>query len=645
MKTLITRAALEAVKSHNLDLIKKVLEENPKAAEQRDENGAPISFLAAAEGDLLLLKYFVEYSVSSFHERDNMGRQALHYGVYSGSLPVAAYLTERVGLSCLEGDYGLETPFDLARRLGYGEIEAYFEKICGCGLDQMYRNPILTGLHPDPSVVRVGSDYYMVHSSFVYFPCIPVSHSRDLIHWEVIGYAITRAEWAGLDGLEGGRGYWAPDISWYEGRFYITATYRLNDTGKVRRMQMVTSSERPEGPYEKPVFLEEDGIDPSLFTDADGKRYMLLNRGARIFEISRDGKQILSQPRLLWYGDQKRAPEGPHLIRKDGYYYLFLAEGGTGMGHRISVARSRSLFGPYESCPYNPIMRQWDETAAIQCCGHGKPVETEDGQWYMVYLCSRMMDGAYGMLGRETCLDPITWTEDGWPLVNRLKGPSVLQKKPESSKAFVGEGELEKEKREDEKCIIPYPSEEKWGIWRTVRGSLPGTFGMKDGLFWLRGDGRDLSDMACRSVLLIHQPAFSFRFGCKIHGEMLREGDEAGLTCYYDENSFITFGLGRKNGVYFIIGKEYVGDEYQNQYVWETDAEGTVELEIVTERLKRGFSFRHGNSPAVLALELEDTSYLSSEGLSKGKRFTGASAGIYVNGRGKGWFEALWIEV
>lgn len=123
----------------------------------------------------------------------------------------------------------------------------------------------------------------MVNSSFIFYPCIPVSHSKDLIHWKIIGYAITEPEWAALDDLEGGRGYWAPDISYYKGRFYITATYRLNDTGNVYRKQIVVSSDKPEGPYSKPAIIDEDGIDPSIFNDDDG-RYMLLNRGARIFE-------------------------------------------------------------------------------------------------------------------------------------------------------------------------------------------------------------------------------------------------------------------------------------------------------------------------------------------------------------------------
>ena len=178
----------------------------------------------------------------------------------------------------------------------------------------MYKNPIRTGFFPDPSIVRVGEDYYMVNSTFVYFPCIPVSHSKDLIHWEIIGHAIAEPEWCMLDGIEGGRGYWAPDISYADGRFYIIATYRLNDDGTVYRKQIVVSSDRPEGPYSKPAIIDEDGIDPSIFTDEDGRHYMLLNRGARIFELNEDCTKQISEAELLYYGDNKRAPEGPHLL-------------------------------------------------------------------------------------------------------------------------------------------------------------------------------------------------------------------------------------------------------------------------------------------------------------------------------------------
>lgn len=470
----------------------------------------------------------------------------------------------------------------------------------------------------------------MVNSSFVFFPCIPISHSRDLIHWTVIGYAITDPAWARLTGLEGGRGYWAPDISYYEGRFYITATYRLNEGGMPQRLQMVTSSEKPEGPYCEPVFLDEDGIDPSIFTDLDGRRYMLLNRGARIFEISGDGREILSEPKLLWYGDNKKASEGPHLLYKDGYYYLFMAEGGTGMGHRVSVARSRSLMGVYESCPYNPILRQCDDKRLIQCSGHGMPVETQNGDWYMVYLCMRVGSAGYGFMGRETAIDPITWTADGWPIVNSLRGPSDRQRKPAL-----------------ESRVMPYPHQDIWGQWMTVRGVEPGSFARKEDGVLVRGNGRDLNVPGCAPLLLKAQPEFCFECSGRVAVETENadaDGWDAGLTCYYDENSYLKLALARRQGKYGILAAEYVDDRYLTEHFTALEEENlpagkgcpVMEFRIVTEDLKRTLYWRQAEGQEGAwrqAAVLEQTAYLSSEGLKKGKRFTGAMAGVYVHGQ------------
>lgn len=172
-------------------------------------------------------------------------------------------------------------------------------------------------------------------------------------------------------GVDGGFGYWAPDISYDGGRFWICATLRCDGEKQPARRQILTWAERPEGPYAKPVLIDVNGIDPSLFRDVDGKRYMLTNLGAKIVEISEDGRR-LTEPRLLYYGDTKHKSEGPHILRKDGWYYLIQAEGGTGDGHQVSVARAKTLFGPYERCPYNPIMRQKDPQGYLQRCGHAK---------------------------------------------------------------------------------------------------------------------------------------------------------------------------------------------------------------------------------------------------------------------------------
>ena len=496
----------------------------------------------------------------------------------------------------------------------------------------------------------------MVNSSFMFFPSIPVSHSKDLIHWEVIGHAITNPDWARLKGLEGGRGYWAPDISYNEGKFYITATYRLNEGGLPQRLQMVTSSERPEGPYCEPVFLEEEGIDPSIFTDLDGRRYMLLNRGARIFEISKDGKEILSEPKLLWYGQNKKASEGPHLLYKDGYYYLFMAEGGTGMGHRITVARSKELMGVYESCPYNPILRQWDDKRVIQCSGHGMPVETQDGDWYMVYLCNRISTSGYAILGRETSLDPVTWTADGWPLVNTLQGPSELQRKPKIAcgkdagaeisdadrRAVSGEATGIANKCADTAMGI-------WGEWMTVRGAADGSYEQQGQELVIHGNGLDLNSLDYSTILVRTQKDFCFEVSGKVCVESNRNADDqdgaeetadwdAGLTCYYDENSYLKLALASRKGQTGILSAEYVDDRYVTEdFIPLENRCKEAELKIVTNHLKRTLYFRDGNNWRQTAV-FENTSYLSSEGLKKGKRFTGATAGIYVTGRVTGRF-------
>lgn len=644
----------DAIEAENLDEVIRILTAEPSAVEGTDESGCPFSFLAARTGNLDLVRYIVEYSRASMNETDRDNRNILHYAAASGSLPVVKYLTERMGMQPLSGDVHLTTPYDVAVEMGHQEVMDYFAEKCGAPMENMYRNPIRSGCFPDPSIVRVGEDYYMVNSSFIYFPCIPVSHSRDLIHWEIIGYAVTDREWAKLDGLEGGRGYWAPDISWHDGRFYIAATYRFNDGGTVLRRQMVVSAEKAEGPYTKPVFIDEDGIDPSLFWEDDGRCYMLLNRGARIFELSRDASRKISEAVLLYYGDQKRAPEGPHILKWNGYYYLFLAEGGTGMGHRISVSRSRTLMGVYEPCPFNPIMRQTDERAGLQRCGHGKPVMTQNGQWYMVYLCGRLLEGSFTVLGRETALDPITWTADGWPMVNDLRGPSVLQVKPglplwepeTKSSGFGSDRRSEREKLGPD-WVFPRPPE--------VDG-----YRLERGVLWLSGSKAPLSSVKARNVALRRQTSFEFIAETSMvipgrTGKDLGPGQDGGMICYYDENTWLKFGVfGTEDGGLELKAAEHIGNtdretepirlpEGAVRENGEFDTDDSIKstaaepvrlriyLKIITKGLRRTCYWRtEEKGPWQMATDFPCVDYLCDEGIAKGKRFTGAMTGVYV---------------
>ncbi len=616
---------LSYIREKNLGRVKFMLVEEPTLIDSES------FFEAARIGDLDLVRYLVEYSRISLNEYDKEHRNVLHYAAMSGNLEVFVYLVDKCGMDPLKGDFNLITPWDIVHEKNYKSIEDYLEKKYGHVYGDYYKNPVRTGFFPDPSICRVGEDYYMVNSSFIFFPCIPISHSRDLIHWEVIGHAITNPKWAYLDKLEGGRGYWAPDISYHEGFFTITATYRLNDVPPVYRRQMVVKSLKPEGPYSEPVFIDEDGIDPSIFNDDDGRRYMLLNRGARIFEIDKTGKKKISDARLLYYGDYKRAPEGPHIYKKDGYYYLLEAEGGTGLGHRVTVSRSRELFGNYESCPYNPIMRQNDEGAAIQRCGHGDLVDTPDGRWYMVYLCGRVIGDGYSILGRETAIDPVTWTPDGWPIVNGLKGPSNMQVKPfgdicdedDSGQFKISPCGLFTD------YMTPRPFEDG-----AVKCSIIKQGDKKLRQFEIRGSREPLSKVQSRNIVLRRQTGFSFKYEVEMEIPKMNEGQYCGITGYYDENTFFEFGIRCKENSLFVYSLEHVGDDDKLTVSDKALDDGlkSITLGMETDYLKRKLSYSIENDKKEKKdfIILDNVYYLCDEGLKKGKRFTGALIGMFA---------------
>lgn len=622
MSTFTSEPLQKAIEERNLEETARILAVDPPCIDARTEEGVPLCLYAAQTGGFAIVKYIVEYSRASMNTVDDENRTILHYAAMSGDLEMNRYLVEKVGMDITAGDSSLVTPYQIAWERGHEKLLAYYQERVGAAYEDMYHNPVRTGMFPDPSIVRVGEDYYMVNSSFIFFPCIPVSHSKDLVHWEIIGHAITNPDWAHLDELEGGRGYWAPDISYDNGTFYITATYRLNDTGTVYRKQIVVSSDKPEGPYSEPAVIDEDGIDPSIFHE-NGRHYMLLNRGARIFELSGDCRKQISEAVLLYYGDQKRAPEGPHLVKKDGYYYLFLAEGGTGQGHRVSVARSRELMGNYEPCPYNPIMRQMDEKAAIQRCGHGKPVCTQNGDWYMVYLCGRRVDGKYSILGRETALDPVTWTADGWPVVNGLKGPSVLQIRPNIPEQKNGRMDQTFREGTPVDFITPRPPEAD-GV-RCRNGSL-----------LLKGSRYPLSSVKARNILVRRQGAFCFRAEAELIVPELLDGQEAGITCYYDENTWVCFFISRDQNGYFTQVKEHIGEK-DIAHPGKTLADPVGKryiLGVETRYLCRRFYYIPQEQQAEGGVQeetarLDNVYYLCDEGISMGKRFTGAMVGMY----------------
>ena len=278
-----------------------------------------------------------------------------------------------------------------------------------------YTNPVVKGFHPDPSVCAVGEDYYLVNSTFQYFPGVPVFHSRDLVNWEQIGNVLTRRSQLELDNALAWGGIYAPTIRYHDGIFYMITT---NCSG---RGNFIVHATDPAGEWSDPVWVDQGGIDPSLFWH-DGKCWYTgtTDNWIVLFEVDPMTGEKLSEVKQIWRGTGGRYPEGPHLYFKDGWFYLLIAEGGTEYAHSITMARSRNIEGPYEADPANPILTHCNMQSQgniIQGLGHGDLVQAHDGSWWMCCLGFRTQGGSYHLLGRETFMTPVTWEEGGWPVV------------------------------------------------------------------------------------------------------------------------------------------------------------------------------------------------------------------------------------
>ena len=314
-----------------------------------------------------------------------------------------------------------------------------------------YRNPILSGFHPDPSITRAGDRFYLVHSTFAYFPGIPVFESRDLVHWRQIGNVIDRPSQLDFSKLGVSRGVFAPSIEYRDGLFYVFNT--LVDGGG----NYVVTAKNPAGPWSDPTWLPEleGGIDPSMFVDDDGRAYVLNNgppegaprydghRAIWIQEFDRAALQLQGPRKVLVDGgvDPSKNPiwiEGPHIYKRAGWYYLSCAEGGTGPQHSQVVLRARSPWGPFEAYAGNPILTQRDLPAdrqnPVTNAGHADLVQAPDGTWWATFLATRTYEGVHYNTGRETFLLPVKW-RDGWPIILEhgraipqvVRGPNFME--------------------------------------------------------------------------------------------------------------------------------------------------------------------------------------------------------------------------
>lgn len=502
---------------------------------------------------------------------------------------------------------------------------------------RQYRNPILSGYYPDPPVLRVDDDYYLINSSFTNFPGLPLFHSRDLVSWTQISNVITRPSQANFQGLGSSRGIYAPDISHHQGVFYMVTT--CVDCGG----NMVMTATRPEGPWSEPVKLAFGGIDPSLFWDADGKVYLVGNdapaekprydghRAIWVQEFDPGALAVKGERTLLVNGgvDISTEPswiEGPHIFRRNGYYYLIAAEGGTGDKHSQVVFRSRSVRGPFTPYANNPILSQRKLDPArknpVTSAGHAKFVQTPDGQWWATFLATRpYQDGLYN-IGRETFLLPVTWKDD-WPLVlEDGKAIPFVADRP----ALPAQPRPELPLSGDFAYADEFDGARLADAWIGVRVPAAPFHRLEAGRLVLEPRGR-LGDLhATPAFLARRQQHHIATVSTSLRFHPGQEGDRAGLVAYQSDASHLFYGIsriGQRNVLALYVRAKAGADRLLASAPLDSD---TVDLEIHADGGRMRFSYAVGGVKRVL-LDDVDATFLST---GKAGGFTGTIIGPYV---------------
>ncbi|MGN1367227.1 MAG: family 43 glycosylhydrolase [Aristaeellaceae bacterium] len=302
-------------------------------------------------------------------------------------------------------------------------------------------NPIFPGWCSDPSILRVGKDYYIAASTFEWMPGVNLYHSLDMKHWEQLPSPLTD-ELLDQEGLEASCCIWAPNLTWSDGLFYLaytvvyTSAHRFKDT-----WNYIITAKDIRGPWSEPVFVNCIGFDPSVFHDDDGRKYIVNQtmerrkafrrfRGVSVTELDPVTLKPLGLSRVVFPGTDRGTTEGPNIMKKDGWYYITAAEGGTEYGHCVTIARSRNLWGPYEVDPENPMLSSTGTACVLQRAGHGQFVSDPEGNWYMAHLCSRPLEGRWSVMGRECAIQNVTWPEGEWPRIADAQGHPVPHAQP-----------------------------------------------------------------------------------------------------------------------------------------------------------------------------------------------------------------------
>lgn len=441
-----------------------------------------------------------------------------------------------------------------------------------------FTNPVIPGFHPDPSICRVGDDYYLVTSTFEYFPGVPIFHSKDLVHWRQIGYCLTTEEQLPLAGSGSSGGIYAPTLRYYEGWFYM-ATTNVSGIGN-----FYVKTRNPEGPWSAPIPVAQDGIDPSLLFDDDGRVYFQSARKGAIYqcEIDIETGSMLTESRLIWRGTGGAHPEAPHLYRIKDYYYLMIAEGGTEYGHMETIARSAAPYGPYEACPHTPILSNRSMDIPIQATGHADLVQAQDGSWWAVCLGTRPVSYPYRHhLGREVFLAHVNWTSDGWPVIGDHGHIHPVMEAPKLPETRWPE----KPARDD------FDQSRLGWEWTFLRNPSPGSWSLEErpGYLTLHGHPVTLNENGSPAFVGRRLSHFSSCMQAAIEFEPVNEGEEAGLTVYMNGKYHYDLAIRRAGGRKVLVFRRTVGSMKVEEIRDCPEGDGVLQIRAFPERFEASF--------------------------------------------------------
>lgn len=484
-----------------------------------------------------------------------------------------------------------------------------------------FKNPIISGMNPDPSICRVDDDYYLINSTFEYFPGLPIYHSKDLVHWKQIGHVLSRASNCPLGNATSGTGgNYAPTIRYHDGTFYVTCT---NYTSTGTKGEFYVTATNPAGPWSEPHWLGNYKVDPSLLFANDSMYYVYpSNDEFYLATINPATGKFYKPGKRIAKGNGGTSPEGPHLYKIKDYYYLMSAEGGTGYEHREVIQRSKSPWGPYEMSPKNPVASHMNyPDNPFQAIGHADLVQLPDSSWWMVCLGYRPKGGKFHHLGRETFLAPVTWDANGWPKVGT---DGVVQ-------AEYPVPNLPQQIWEQDAVRDDFDGTALAFKWNFIRNPNAADWSLteKPGALRLKGSKYSFKEKNSPAFVGRRQTTFNMVASAKVGFVPTSNNEEAGLVIRGDDANHIDLLITQLNGKRVAMLRKYFIEKVASVTYMEIP-DGEIILRVSSTDLEYQFWVQEEGKTATL-LGKELTKNLSTELIGG---FTGTYLGMYASGNG-----------